>query len=218
MDNSVRNAFSGFVESIINYLPNLLGGLILIGIGLFLGWLIKRVLFQLCVILRLERFLRSFRWGEQFAKADVRHALYNSISNIGFFLTLLVFLNAALSTMQLTVLSNLIERGVGVIPKLVIAITIAGLGWVLARWVSLTLKKALTKEEIPRATLIARFAKSVLLLFFSAMALVELDIAREIVTIGFTVIIITLGILSIVVTALGGKNFVKKALASFDED
>jgi len=214
----MRDPFSGFAQSIIDYLPSLLAGLILVGVGLLLGWIVKRVVFQLCVILRLERLLRAFRWGEQFSKADVRHALFNTIGNVAYFLVLLVFLNAALATMQLTVLSNLIERSVIIIPRLVIAMTIVGIGWVIARSVSLTVKKALTKEDIPRATLIARFTKSVLLLFFSAMALVELNIAREIVIIGFTVIIITLGIMSILITALGGKNLVKKALATLEED
>ena len=42
------------------------------------------------------------------------------------------------------------------------------------------------------------------------MALVELDVARTIVIIGFSSIFVTLGALTIVIAALGGKNFVEK--------
>lgn len=49
------------------------------------------------------------------------------------------------------------------------------------------------------------------------MALTELDIAREIVIIGFSAIIITLGVLSIVFTAVGGKTFVAKIIKSLEE-
>jgi hypothetical protein len=54
------------------------------------------------------------------------------------------------------------------------------------------------------------------MLFFSAMALTELDIAREIVVIGFSVTIVTLGVLTIVLTVTGGKRFVAKILESLE--
>ena len=218
MDSLMRDPLSSVAEKVIGYLPSLFAGIILILIGWLLGWIAKRIVFQLCVLLRLERLLGTFRWGADFSKADVRHALFNSIGSVAFFLVFLIFLNAAFATMDLTVLSSLIERSVSVVPKLIVALIIAGIGWMIARWVGLTVRKTLAKEDVPRATLIARFSSAVLILFFSAMALVELDIAREIVIIGFTVIIITLGALSVVLTAIGGRPMVKKVLKSFEEE
>jgi len=218
MDSLMRAPLSSVAEKVIGYLPSLFAGLLLILIGWLLGWIAKRIVFQLCVLLRLERILGTFRWGADFSKADVRHALFNSIGTVAFFLVFLIFLNAAFATMDLTVLSNLIERSVSVVPKLIVALIIAGVGWIISRWVGLTVRKTLAKEDVPRATLIARFSSAVLILFFSAMALVELDIAREIVIIGFTVIIITLGALSVVLTAIGGRPMVKKVLKSLEEE
>ncbi len=217
MDSLLRDPLSNVAEQVIGYLPSLFAGLILIGIGWLLAWAAKRIVFQICVLLRIERMVGTFRWGADLSKADVRHALFNSIGSVAFFLVFLIFLNAALEAMHLTVLSTLIERGVSVVPRLVVALIIAGIGWMIARWVGFAVKKVLTREDIPRATLISRFSSAVLILFFSAMALVELDIAREIVVIGFTVIIITLGILSIVITAIGGRGMVKKVIATFDD-
>ena len=93
-----------------------------------------------------------------------------------------------------------------------------GVGWLISSWSAQAVYKSLHREEIPQATLIANFIKTVLLLFFSAIALVELDIAREIVIIGFATIMITLGILSIVITALGGKNFIQKIGKTLEEE
>ena len=42
------------------------------------------------------------------------------------------------------------------------------------------------------------------------MALAEIDIATEIVIIGFTSIIITLGIIAVMVVLLGGKSYLDK--------
>jgi hypothetical protein len=210
--------FSRLMQNITDYFPNLIAGLILVVLGVLAGWLIKRIVYHLCVILRIERLLGSFRWGGEFSKADIRHALFRAIGNVIFFVTFLVFLNAALDVMKLTVLSSMIKKGVDVIPRLLIALFIFGIGWVIARGVTLSVRRALHREGIPRASLIARFANAVFLLFFSAMALVELDIAREVVIIGFSVIIVTLAALTIIVVSIGGRELVKKTVASLDEN
>jgi hypothetical protein len=54
--------------------------------------------------------------------------------------------------------------------------------------------------------------------FFFAISLVELDVAREIIIIGFGTIFITLGVIAIVITAAGSKNFLKKLEATFKEE
>jgi hypothetical protein len=209
--------FSKLAQSAINYFPSLVAGLILITVGFLAGWLMKRITFQLCILFRLDRLLQSFRWGGEFSKADIRHALFNAIGNVAFVLVFLVFLNAAFAAMKLTAISNLIERSVGIFPRILVSLFIFGIGWFIARWAGLTVRRGLGKEGIPRATLIARFSNAVFLLFFSAMALVELDIAREIVIIGFSVIIITLAVLTIIIVVIGGKVFVNKTIESFDE-
>lgn len=213
----ISDPFSKLAQSFINYFPSLVAGLFLILLGFLLGWLIKRIIYQLCILLRLDRLLQSFRWGAEFSKADIRHALFNGIGNIAFVLVFLVFLNAAFSAMQLLILSNLIEKCVGIFPRLLVSLSIFGFGWLIARWVALTVRRGLGKEGIPRATLIARFCNAVILLFFSAMALVELNVAREIVIIGFSVIIITLAVLTVIIVLIGGKELVNKTLASLNE-
>ena len=209
--------FAKLVQNIADYFPNLIAGLLLIVIGVVAGWLIKRIVYQLCVILRIERLLGSFRWGGEFSKADIRHALFRAIGNVAFLIVFLIFLNAALVAMKLSVLSNMIERGVNMIPRLIIALFICCVGWIIARGVKLSVRRALYREGIPRASLAARISNAVILLFFFAMALVELDIARVVVIIGFSVIIITLALLTVIIVALGGKDLVRKTVASLDE-
>jgi hypothetical protein len=209
--------FAELARSIVDYFPSLVAGLALILLGILAGWLIKRIVYQLCVLLRLDRLLRSLRWGGEFSKADIRHALFNAIGNAAFVLVFLVFLNAAFAAMQLLILSNLIEKSVAIVPRLLVSLLIFGIGWFIARWAALMVRRALGKEGVPRATLIARFSNAVILLFFSAMALVELNVAREIVIIGFSVIIITLAVLTVIIVTIGGRELVSRTLASLDE-
>jgi hypothetical protein len=217
METKVGNQFIGLADNIVAYLPSLLAGIILLLIGWIAGWVIKRILIQVSILIRIDRYLRRSRWEAEFAKADVRYGLYNLIGNIGFTLIFLLFLDNALIAWNLNMLSDLLSKLILFLPKIIIAVSIFGLGWLLSFMAEKSILKSLYREQIPRASLISRFIKVILLLFFSAVALVELDVAREIVIIGFSTIFITLGAISIVITAVGGKSFVNKIGDSFKE-
>jgi hypothetical protein len=217
MDQNLQNQLWGIGKEIIEYLPNLFAGILLVVIGWFLGWFLKRIIIRAAVLLRLERLLTRIRWGEDFSKADVRYGFYNFLGNVAFFIIFMIFLDNAFRTWKLTVLSDLLEKIIYFIPKIVLALAIFGIGWLIASWAAKSALKALHREDIPRASLIARLIKAVLIMLFSAMALVELDIARQVVIIGFVTIFVTSGILMIVVTIIGGKEFIRKIKKSLEE-
>jgi hypothetical protein len=218
METRVQDQFTGLADNIISYLPSLLAGIVLVLIGWIIGWVIKRVLVQISILLRIDRFLRRSRWEADFAKADVRYGLFNFIGNIGFALVFLLFFDNALIAWKLTMLSDLLSKGILFLPKIIIAVAIFGLGWLLAFWTDKSVHKSLHREGIPRASLISKFIKVMILIFFSAIALVELDVAREIIIIGFATIFITISAISIVITAIGGKSFVEKIGDSLKEN
>ena len=217
MNSSFKDIFTNLSSNIIAYLPNLFGGIVLLIIGWFLGWLAKRFIIQIAVILRLERFLVSFRWGKSFAKADIRYGFYNYLGNIVFFIIFIIFFNDALRTFKLTIFSNFLGMVIFYVPKIIVSLIILGIGWLISAWGGRVARKVLITENVPRAGLITQFIKTVFFLFFSAMALVELDIAREIVVIGFATIFISLGLLTVVTAAVGGKEFIKRLESGLGE-
>ena len=203
MDNNLESLFYDLGQKIIVYLPNLLGGLFLLLLGWLIAWVVKRVVIQLLVVLRFDRHFLRLRWRSSLTKADIRYALYNLVGNICFFIVFLVFLNAALDAMKLSILSKLIEQGVLFVPRLIVALVIFGIGWFIAARTSKAVLHALIKEDVPSASLLARFMKFIVILFFSAMALVELSIAKEIVLIGFTVLFLTLSVSAVLLLSRG---------------
>lgn len=216
MDSSFSKIFTNLGNNIIAYLPFLFGGIVLLLVGWFLGWLAKRFIIQIAVIFRLERFLVSFRWGKGFAKADIRYGFYNYLGNIVFFIIFIIFFNDALRTFKLTIFSQILERVIFYLPKIVVSAIILGVGWLISSWGGRSVLRVLINENIPKASLLAQFAKTVFLLFFFAMALVELDIASQIVVIGFATVFISLGLFSVVMAAVGGRDFIKKLMDGVD--
>jgi hypothetical protein len=212
MDKSIESPFLDFGTEIIKYLPSLLAGFILLLVGWIVGWLAKRITIQLLAVLRFERLFIRVQWRRALSKADIRYAIYNMVGNIIFFTVFLIFLNSALDAMKLSILSNLIQQGVLFIPKLIVALVIFAFGWIIAGRVSNSVYHTLMKENIPHNTIIAQLVKFVMVLFFASMALVEIDIAAQIVVIGFTTIIITLGILVVAFVMLSRKSSISNLI------
>ncbi len=205
-------------ENIIAFLPNLLAGFFLIVAGLLLGWLVKRIVVQLLILFRLEKLLVRFRWGEDFLKADVRYGFYRFIGGVTFLIVFLIFLDGALKVWQLDILSTFLENTISIIPRLSIALIIFGAGWLIASGASKAMHRSLGREKILHSSLIARFSKTVLIVFFAAMALMEVNFAPKIVMIGFSTIIIGLAIVFILMIYLTGKDIFKKNEKPDEED
>ncbi|MCX6233935.1 MAG: hypothetical protein NT175_04310 [Bacteroidetes bacterium] len=218
MKDSLRDQFLGLTNTFIEYMPNLLGGILLVIIGWILGWIVKRLLIQLAIILKLERLFMRYRWGSDFVKADIRYTFNNLIGNFGFLIIFLIFVDNAIIVWKLTILADLLSKGILFLPKILIALFVFGIGWFIASWAARSVLKTLHREAIPRSSLISRFVKSVLIVFFAAMALVVLDVAKEIVIIGFATIIITLGCITIIIVTIGGKKFIKNFEKFLDEE
>ena len=194
----------------LNYLPRVVASLVLLLVGWFVAWIIKRIVIQLCVIFRVHRYLPRLRWRKALSKADVRDALFNYIGNLVFIAVFIVFIYGALATLKLMVLSQLLEQTIFFLPRVAGCLAIFGFGLFLSNRISVVVHMAVLREGIPRASLIGRFVKGVLLMFFSAMALTVLDVAREIVIVGFAVSFVTMGALVVVAAAAGGKEMFQR--------
>jgi hypothetical protein len=210
MDSKLQTLFLDMANQFIGYLPRLFAGIFLLAVGWFFAWFVKRMVVQLAVILKLEYFLIRFSWGKPFSKADVRQGLYNFLGNIAFIIVFLIFLDFSLLAWKLEFLFEPLKEGILYFPRFVSTIAIFGVGWLIALVAAKALLKVLQQENVPHATLIASYSRIALLVLFSSMALAQLNVARDIVIIGFATIFVTLGLIAVILTAFGGKTLFKK--------
>lgn len=210
MKQVISNMVDQVMVEIFNYLPRVVASLLLLLVGWLAAWLVKRIVIQLCMIFRVHHYLPRMRWRKALSKADVRDALFNYVGNVAFVAVFIVFIYGALATLKLTVLSNLLEHTIFFLPRVVGCFVIFAIGLFLSNRISVVVHTSVLHEGIPRASLIARFVKGALLVFFSAMALTVLDFARQVVIVGFTVSFATMGALVVVAAVAGGKEMFQK--------
>lgn len=201
---------SEFVERSAAYLPVLTGGLLLILLGLLVGWIVKRTIIRVLVLLRLDRLAGRVGWRTAFAKGDVRAALYTLLGNVGFVLVFLVFLDNALQILRLDVLSSMIGKLVVHAPAFGLATVVLIVGVLVANAAAGRVETVLEEEDAPHARLVGKICKAGLLSMAVALSLWQLGFARQIILAAFVVTFGALGVAFALAVGLGSSAAVRR--------
>lgn len=204
-------------DRFIEYVPTLAAGLLVLAVGVAIGWLVKRATVRVLIWLRLDRLGGRLAWRAAFGKGDVRAALYNLIGTVAMVLVVLLFLGSALDIWGLAGLSRNLDLLVVYFPNLVLVALIVGVGIVLANTISARVEDTLEEEGFGRPRLVARTFKAALLVVFVALALWQLNFAREIVLSAFLIGFGAVGVAFAVGVGLGSAKAIQKVWDSFFE-
>lgn len=199
-----------FGQRLVDYLPTLAAGLFVAALGLVAGWIVKRATIRVLIWLRLDRLGGRLGWRAAFGKGDVRASLYNVVGSAAMVVVVLVFLDNALQIWGLTVLSRLLEGLLIYLPNLALVTLIVGAGLLLSNTVASGVEHALEEEDFPRSRLVAKVCKAALLSVVGALALWQLNFAREIVLSAFLVIFGAAGIAFAVAAGLGSAKAIER--------
>jgi hypothetical protein len=201
---------SEFIERFSAYLPALTGGLLLVMLGLLVGWIVKRTIIRVLVLLRLDRLAGRAGWRTAFAKGDVRAAIYTLLGNVGMVLVFLVFLDNALQILGLKVLSTMIGKLVFYAPNLGLSAAVLVVGVLLANAAASRVEDVLEQEEAPHARLVGKICKAGLLSMAVALALWQLGFARQIILAAFVITFGACGVAFALAVGLGSSGAVRR--------
>lgn len=197
-----------------DYVPTLLAGLLVVALGLGVGWVVKRAVVRVLIWLRLDRLAGRAGWRNILGKGDARAALYDLLGNGAHVVVALVFLDNALTIWGLAVLSRLLDELVFALPRLVLALAIVAVGVSLSAAAAERVEDALEEEEFEHARLVAKGLTAVILAIVAALALWELNFAREIVLWGFVIAFGAMGLAFALAVGIGGARAVQRSFES----
>ncbi len=198
------------MANLVGYLPTLLAGFIVLVLGAVLAWILSKLIVRVLIFLRVDRVVVRLGWGRALAKGDVRHSLFGLIGTVCGVLLFLVFLDNAVVIWKLTVLSELLEKLVLLIPQLISAALVLLIGWAVASAASRAVQRMLVQEEFERARLAGRIVQAAILVAVCAIALVELDLAVTIVTGAFLIAFGALALCFVLAFGLGSKRAIER--------
>ena len=192
---------SEYLAKLSAYLPTFTNGLLVLALGIALGWVVKRAIVRVLIWLRLDRLASRVGWRAAFGKGVI-----------------LFFLDNALQIWGLTVLFRFVDGLVFYLPNLLLVALIVGAGMLVSNMVSDRIEAALDEEGFAHARLLGRVARAALLTVVGALALWELRFAQQIVLVAFLVIFGAIGVAFAVAVGIGSARAVEHGwLALFEK-
>lgn len=206
------------VDRFSNYLPTLAAGVFVAVLGLAVGWVAKRTVIRLLILLRLDRLAGRAGWRAAFGKGDVRAAIYNLLGILTMLLVFLIFLDNAVQILGLTVLSRMIGTLVVYLPNLALAALIMAVGWTVASVAAQRVEETLDQERGPRPRLVGKLCKAALISVVGALALWQLGFARQIILLAFTIAFSAFGVAFALAVGLGSVKPIQRAWEELFEE
>lgn len=215
MNQPVLQPLELVIQRILEFLPNLVGGILILAFGLLFAWLVKRLVVRLLILVRLDRLFAKMPFGNALQKGDVRYPIIELIGSLLFVVIFLIFLEDAVRLWHLEILSRLIDSSILFLPRLFLGLLVLTLGLWIAKRVGQRCLQLFEDEKIEKAYFISRLARAWILIFVVALILVLVDIAPNLVMLAFSMVFGAISLSVALAVGLGSRDVVNAIWMKF---
>ena len=198
--NGVASPIIGMMNKILNYLPNILGTVLLLIVGLFIGKTVKELLIPIFQKLKIDQYLKKIGVDSK-SEVSVAEVLANTI----YVIILIPIVIGALNILQIRAISDpaisMLNTILAYMPKVLLAVVIFFVGKFIAKLVFVLLEKLFesigldkisdkvfkttnteVNENLSLSKVLAYIVKYVILILFTVQAfnVIELDVLTNI--------------------------------------
>ncbi len=208
----ILEPLEGFLNRFILFLPNLISATLLLIIGLFLGWLIRKIISRLLMILKVEEFSERHGINNILIKSGIKEKLSSLAGRLTGWLVFFIFLIISLSTLNVPAIERLLERFFLYLPNLFVAVIILLIGYLLSNFFGRAALIASVNAGLKASGLIGRFVKWTIFLLSVTMALEQLGIGRDTIVVVFAIFFGGIVLAFSIAFGLGGRDIAKAFL------
>lgn len=209
LTTSVSSVVLNTVAQFINFIPSLVGGLIVLILGLVAGAIVYRVVFGLLKMLQLEKLMAKYGIWE-FDGRDVEWS--EILAELARWSIIIVFLVPTLQAWKLDAVNTVLNQVILYIPNVIVAVILAMVGLVFAKLgyrLAYGASHNMGKNLAHSVGLIAQWS---IMIFVTFLVLHQLGVAQELLRILFGGIVAMIAIAGGLSFGLGGQHTAKKIL------
>lgn len=208
MLQAVNTILLRFWQSFVAFLPDLLGGIIILVIGLIIAGILKRILLSLFSFLRFERF---FAQAKGMDKGEVR--LWEEVlAELLRWTVVILFLIPTLEVWGLSRATAVLNQVLLYIPNVIVAVVIGFVGLVVANLSANVVRSSVRTLGAASANSLAMLSKWAIVIFTILIVLNQLGVAQQLIQILFTGVVGMLALAGGLAFGLGGRDQAKELL------
>jgi hypothetical protein len=207
-------------EKLVSYLPEILGALVVLIVGLIVAGLLAKIVKKIIEAAKIDQLLGQTKVQDEFKKVNVDFSIAKLIAWIVRWFVILATLIAVADILNIPQITTFLQQVALYIPNVIAAVVILTIGVVAGNIVKEVVVKGVEASKLSdsAAKPIAAIAKWAIILFALGATLVQLRVAAELVQIFFTGLIAMLALSGGLAFGLGGKDKAKEWLERMDKE
>jgi small-conductance mechanosensitive channel len=211
----VIDALTKIVTDIINFIPNLVNGLIILLVGYLIARLVRWIVAAVLRRLKFDPLIERTGITGSLRGLGVKTPLSEIFAQTLFTLLLLSFLITSTRLMGLGAVAQLLENLLNFLPNIIAAAIIFLLGGVVAQFVGNLVTTLGTTGGVTYAARLGRIIQYLISLFVVVLALGQLGIDTAILVTAITIVIAAFGLALGLALGLGARGVVHNILAGY---
>jgi len=213
LTGNISQSLESVAQAAVNFLPQFLGALLLLLVGLLLAYLLSITARSL-----VEKGLARIGRNKTIRARVQQSQFYLSLPRMGgqlvFWLVLLFFLAAAVEALGLTAVSNIVGYATAYVPRVLAAIAIVFVGFWFAEMARSFSARAAATANIQQGEALSQIIRVLILVLAAILAVEHLGINSSLlITLVVTVVAATLGAAALAF-GLGARDTVNNIIGS----
>ena len=200
---------------IINFIPRMINGLIILLLGYLISALVRWILRFVFRSIRLDQLAERAGINNAMSGLGVRASLSNILAQIAFFFLLLSFATSAVSLVGLTALADLLQGVLHFIPRAISAAILVVFGSMLARFLCNAIIAVADNVNIAYGKALGKIIEYAIVAFVVVLAISTLGVDTTILTTSFTIIVAAAGLAIALTFASGSRESARNVIAGF---
>lgn len=216
--DTIVSSFQDLWIRFINFLPNLIGALLVLIIGWMVAVALGKLVAQLLKKIWLDKAIKLAKISDIFEKAGIKFEISEAIGFLVKWFLIIVSILAAADILNLDQVTEFLNNVLLYIPNVVIAVVILLLGVLFANFASNLVAGAVKTARLSTGHFLSGIAKWSIIIFATLAALVQLGIAASLLQILFTGLVAMIAIAGGLAFGLGGRDQAEKVLRNLEKD
>lgn len=206
IEQSLQTALDGFFD----FLPNLVGFLLLLLIGYIVARVVAAVVRKLLDGIKVDEHLRRTAIHGHVERMAPGTSVSRILASVVFWLIFILFLTSAIGALKIPTATTFMNQVLAYLPNVIVAIVIFVIAALLAGAAGSAVSKVM--GETPSARIAATVVPALVMVIALFMILDQLQIAEAIVTIAFAATMGALALGLALAFGLGGRDVARRLL------
>jgi hypothetical protein len=204
--------FSKFYEEILQYMPNILGFVLIILTGFALGLVLKLITLKFLRLIRMDSLSERIGIPRMLGKWGIRESVSSIFSRMAFWLVTIVFFIIALSVLEVPQIEHILRSFFLYLPNVFAAGLILLVGYFLSDFAGRAALIAAVNADIGMSGIIGKLVKAGILILSLTMALEQLGIGRGTIVVAFAIVFGGMVFSISLALGLGGRHIARRFL------